>query len=152
ALDRARAALRRRSRALHGDARLAGRRARRRRGPATETEAQGQAQAETEARARMVTLPPGPPGPQLAHTLGWITRPGPWTRRMRPRYGDVYTVHVDRRVPWVMLSHPDDVKTVFKGDPNVLYAGEGNALLKPLLGANSVLILDGPEHMVERKA
>src|SRR3954452_18579663 len=146
ALDRPRAALRGRPRALHGDPRLAARRARRWR----DAPAQAEAQAETEARA--MTLPPGPPGPFFLHTAGWITRPGPWTRKLRARYGDVYTVRVDRRVPWVMLSHPDDVKTVFTGDPNILYAGEGNVVLKPLLGANSVLILDGPEHMAERKA
>jgi cytochrome P450 len=99
-----------------------------------------------------MTLPPGPPGPHVLHTAAWITRPGPWCRRQRARYGDAFTAHVDRRVPWVMLNHPDDVKTVFTGDPNVLHAGEGNALLEPLLGSNSVIILDGKEHMAERKA
>src|SRR3954454_20444599 len=99
-----------------------------------------------------MTLPPGPPGPNLLHTLGWVTRPGPWTRKLRAAYGDVFTVHVDRRVPWVMLSDPDDVKTVFTGDPNFHYEGAGTGVLKPLLGANTVLILDGPEPMTERKA
>ena len=99
-----------------------------------------------------VTLPPGPPRPHLGHTAGWVTRPGPYTRRLRERYGDTFTVHVDRRLPWVMVSHPDDVKRVFTGDPNVLHAGEGNSILKPLLGAKSVLLLDGPAHMAERKA
>ena len=33
-----------------------------------------------------------------------------------------------------MLGHPDHVKQVFTGDPNVLHAGEGNNILKPLLG------------------
>jgi cytochrome P450 len=59
---------------------------------------------------------------------------------------------MDRRVPWVVVSHPDDVRRVFTGDPDVLHAGEGNAILKPLLGPNSVLLLDGPAHMRERKA
>ncbi len=99
-----------------------------------------------------MTLPPGPPRPHLGHTAGWVTRPGPYTRRLRGRYGDTFTVHVDRRLPWVMVSHPDDVKRVFTGDPNVLHAGEGNSILKPLLGAKSVLLLDGPAHMAERKA
>ena len=34
----------------------------------------------------------------------------------------------------------------------MLHAGEGNEILRPLLGARSVLLLDGPEHMAERKA
>ena len=51
----------------------------------------------------------------------------------------------------MVVSHPDDVKQVFTGDPDVLHAGEGNAILRPLLGERSVLLLDGPEHMRERK-
>ena len=51
----------------------------------------------------------------------------------------------------MIVSHPDDVKQVFTGDPDVLHAGEGNAILRPLLGPRSVLLLDGPEHMRERK-
>ena len=85
---------------------------------------------------RSVTLPPGPsrPAPRC-HTAGWVTRPGPYTRRLRAALRR--HVHAARRppAPWVMSSHPDDVKHVFTGDPNVLHAGEGNAILKPLLGA-----------------
>jgi cytochrome P450 family 135 len=98
-----------------------------------------------------MTLPPGPGGPRPLHTLGWVTRPGPWSRRLRARYGDAFTVRVDA-TPWVMLGHPDAVKEVFTGDPDVLHAGEGNRILKPLLGPRSVLTLDGRDHMTERKA
>jgi cytochrome P450 family 135 len=99
-----------------------------------------------------VTLPPGPPGPRLAHTLGWITRPGPWSRRLRARYGDTFSLRIANEAPWVMLGHPDAVKQVFTGDPQVLHAGEGNVILKPLLGPRSVLLLDGSDHLAERKA
>ena len=98
-----------------------------------------------------MSLPPSPRGPHLLQTAGWVTRPGPYSRRLRARFGDTFTLHVDRRAPWVVLSHPDDVRQVFTGDPNVFHAGEGNAILRPLLGARSVLLLDGPEHMRERK-
>ena len=100
----------------------------------------------------MSSLPPGPSGPHLLQTLGWLSRPGPYSRRLRARYGDVITVHVEQHAPWVLLGDPDDVKQVFTGDPNVLHAGEGNAILKPLLGPRSVLLLDGAEHMQHRKA
>src|SRR3954464_10247310 len=98
-----------------------------------------------------MTLPPGPPRPHRLHTAGWILRPGPYARKLRERYGDTFTLHVDRHAPWVVLSDPEHVKQVFTGDPNVLHAGEGNVILKPLLGARSLLLLDGPEHMAERK-
>src|SRR3954470_14919411 len=99
-----------------------------------------------------MTLPPGPAGPRLLSAAGWVLRPGPYARRLRARYGDTFTLRVEGHAPWVVVSHPDDVKTVFTGDPDVLHAGEGNAVLKPLLGPNSVLVLDGPRHLAERKA
>ena len=45
---------------------------------------------------------------------------------------------------------PRDVKKVFTGDP-VLRAGEANRILQPVLGAHSVLLLDGHDHMGQRK-
>jgi cytochrome P450 len=100
----------------------------------------------------MTGLPPGPPGPRALQTLGWITRPGPFAARLRRRYGDTFSLRVTNEADWVMISHPDAVRQVFTGDPNVLHAGEGNAVLRPLLGRRSVLLLDGAEHMRDRKA
>ena len=51
----------------------------------------------------------------------------------------------------MMLTNPDDVQQVFKGDPRLLHAGEANAILGPLLGHNSVLLLDDDRHMSQRK-
>lgn len=42
-------------------------------------------------------------------------------------------------------------KEVFTGDPALLHAGEGNVVLRPLLGPRSVLLLDGPEHLRQRR-
>jgi cytochrome P450 len=51
----------------------------------------------------------------------------------------------------VVLADPDLVKQVFTGDPKVFHAGEGNDILRPLLGANSLLVLDEAPHMSQRK-
>ena len=50
-----------------------------------------------------------------------------------------------------MLADPELVKQVFTGDPKVFHAGEGNQILRPLLGDNSVLVLDEKPHMSQRK-
>ena len=52
---------------------------------------------------------------------------------------------------WVMLSDPDAVKQVFTGDPRVFHAGEGNQILAPVLGDNSILVLDEKPHMSQRR-
>jgi cytochrome P450 len=72
-------------------------------------------------------------------------------RRARARYGDVFTFEIANEGPWVMLSDPDHVKQVFTGDPRLLHAGEANIVLKPVLGPNSVLLLDEAPHLEQRK-
>ena len=43
------------------------------------------------------------------------------------------------------------MKEVFTGDPDLLYAGHANSILKPILGSSSLLLLDGERHRDERK-
>jgi cytochrome P450 len=84
-------------------------------------------------------------------TLAWQSRPGPFLMRNRERYGDMFTMKVGTEPPWVVLSDPDAVKQVFTGDPRLLHAGEANNILRPILGDNSVLLLDEKPHMRQRK-
>ena len=58
------------------------------------------------------------------------------------RYGDMFTIAVAYEGTWVMLADPAAIKQVFTGDPQVFHAGEGNEILAPLLGRNSLLVLD----------
>jgi cytochrome P450 len=51
----------------------------------------------------------------------------------------------------VLSSEPAVAREVLTGDPALLYAGEGNVVLRPLLGSRSVLLLDGPEHLRQRR-
>jgi cytochrome P450 len=80
-----------------------------------------------------------------------MARPGPFMERCQARYGEPFTLRVASEGPWVFVSHPDVVEQVFKGDPRVFHAGEGNAVLRPFLGRHSVLLLDDAEHMAQRK-
>ena len=96
-------------------------------------------------------LPPGPRMPVALQTLGWIARPGPFLERCRDRYGDAFTLRIQNEDTWVMLSDPAAVKQVFTGDPGLLHAGEANGVLRPIVGANSVLLLDDGAHMAQRK-
>ena len=50
-----------------------------------------------------------------------------------------------------MVFDPEVVKQVFRAPPDRLRAGEANALLGPVLGQRSVLLLDGAEHLRHRK-
>jgi hypothetical protein len=50
-----------------------------------------------------------------------------------------------------MLSDPAEVKEVFTAPPDVLRPGEGARVLEPVVGSNSVLLLDESAHMGQRK-
>jgi cytochrome P450 len=98
-------------------------------------------------------LPPGPAMPSVLQAAGWALRPLPFMERCEERYGELFTLRVRRGSPWVFLTHPDHVKQVFttSADQMRAGAGEANPLLGPLLGPRSVMLLDEPEHMSDRK-
>jgi cytochrome P450 family 135 len=98
-----------------------------------------------------LTLPPGPGAPRALQTARWIARPAAFMEDAQRRYGDVFTLRITHEGTWVFLSHPDAVKQVFTGDPRLLHAGEANVVLMPVLGSNSVLLLDDDAHMAQRK-
>jgi cytochrome P450 family 135 len=100
---------------------------------------------------RDATLPPGPRLPRAVQTLAWMTRPMPFMERARARYGDAITVRIAQEDTWVLLADPAAVKEVFTASPGTLHAGEANVILRPWVGDNSVLLLDGAAHMAQRK-
>jgi cytochrome P450 family 135 len=99
-------------------------------------------------------LPPGPRMPSRLQAVGWALRPLPFMERCRERYGDTFTLRIrGRKNPWVFLSDPRDVGKVLTISPDLVRAGAGeaNPLLGPLLGPRSVMLLDEPDHMRNRK-
>ena len=96
-------------------------------------------------------LPPGPRFPAALQTLGWWTRAIPFMERARRRYGKRWTMRLIGPPPFVMLSDPDDAKQVFTAPPEVLHPGEGARVLEPVIGHNSVILLDEGEHLSQRK-
>jgi cytochrome P450 len=96
-------------------------------------------------------LPPGPSSPRAVQTLAWWTRTVPFFERCRARYGKRFTVRLLQSPPSVYLSDPDEVREVFTAPPDVLHPGEGAQILEPIVGANSVILLDERPHLTQRK-
>jgi cytochrome P450 len=97
------------------------------------------------------SLPPGPGMPMALQTLLWMFRPIPFMERCRARYGDVFTVQLPLSGGVVNICDPQLIRTVFADRGDRLRAGEANVVLQPVLGSRSVLLLDGPEHIRQRK-
>src|SRR5207244_10170070 len=66
-------------------------------------------------------------------------------------FGETFTMRFPSAPPIVFFTHPDAIKTIFTGDEEDLRAGEANFRLEPILGSRSLLILDGAEHLRERR-
>jgi cytochrome P450 len=97
-------------------------------------------------------LPPGPRSPAVWQTVGWTMRPAAFLRRVHQRFGDpatIRTLWTDE--PMVLFSHPDAVREVFRLDPAIAPAGQSWEFLRPFAGPHSILVLDGEEHLRERR-
>jgi cytochrome P450 len=96
-------------------------------------------------------LPPGPTSPPLLQALRWVQWPLPFLDECAQCFGETFTLRFPSAPPIVMFSDPDAIKTIFTGDEEDLRAGEANYRLEPILGKHSLLILDGREHLRERR-
>src|SRR3954468_12611373 len=95
-------------------------------------------------------LPPGPKH-SLRLLYRWIEHQDLLLAECAERYGDPFTLHLPRLPPFIVLSDPAAIKDVFTGDPEVLLSGRANRVLAASLGTKSLLLLDGDEHLHERK-
>src|SRR3954452_6881442 len=100
--------------------------------------------------ATTATLPPGPSIAPRRQELAWVLRPEWLMERAAAERGDIFTLHLPIG-PIVLLSDPAAIKEVFTGDPKTLRAGEGNAPLEPVVGPESLLLLDGARHLRRRR-
>ena len=79
-----------------------------------------------------------PPRPDLSNFMmgaGFMLTPTKFLEGCQERCGDYFTLRPGPDIrPLVVTCDPAAVKQVFTGDPNVLHAGEGNAILAPILG------------------
>lgn len=98
-----------------------------------------------------MALPPGPRAPAALNTVRFARRPLDVLREWHARYGDVFTIRMLGFGTGVYVVDPDAIRELFTGDQSDLRAGEANSFMEPVLGSHSVLVLDGNEHLRQRK-
>ncbi len=96
-------------------------------------------------------LPPGPRAPGVVNALSFAHAPLAVLRQWHQRYGDVFTVTIAGFGAGVYVADLDGIRALLTGDQSDLRAGEANSFMEPVLGPHSVLVLDGPEHLRQRK-
>jgi cytochrome P450 len=101
--------------------------------------------------AVMRTAPPGPRYPRPLQSARFLLTEHRLLERYHRRYGDVFALNTWPFDPLVVVADPAEIRRIFTGDPAELHAGEGNGVLRPLVGPHSVLMLDEQEHLRRRK-
>ncbi len=73
-------------------------------------------------------------------------------RRLHREFGDPVTIRTYwTEEPMVLFSDPDAVREIFRLDPAIAPAGRSWEFLRPFAGEHSILLLDGDEHLRERR-
>jgi cytochrome P450 len=95
-------------------------------------------------------LPPGPKAPAALQTYEWVARPTTLMRRAQARYGEPFTLRLAwSDAPMVFTTDPAEIKRVYAAPE--LRAGASSTFLEPFAGPRSILVLDGEEHLKERR-
>lgn len=97
------------------------------------------------------SLPPGPRQSGFWQLLRYSLWAPDFLEDCHRRFGDPFTIDLFGHGKLVLLSSPDAVRDVFRGDPAPLHSGEGNEFLSLSVGRNSVLVLDGQPHARQRR-
>ena len=101
-----------------------------------------------------MSLPDGPKSPDVWQMLQWITMPISFMRECKRLYGNCFTVTLSQRLGSVVFfSDPAALQVILTGDDAELFdaPGELNAVVEPLLGAQSVIGLSGARHRQMRQ-
>ena len=99
-----------------------------------------------------MAMPPGPTFiPPMVAALPWLYRPHQMLELYARHYPDAFTYRLPRLGHGAVFFHPDAVKEIFSLGPDEAHAGKINSILGPLLGHYSLIVLDGAEHLRQRK-
>jgi cytochrome P450 family 135 len=96
-------------------------------------------------------LPPEPKSSPLVQTLRWSFRPLPFMQENRERFGDSFSVKfLTFERPMVMISDPAAIKALYMERSHGLPPGR-DIILTPIVGARSLLVTEGADHLAHRK-
>ena len=97
-------------------------------------------------------VPAGPRWPSLVQSIALMRFRHTFIPAMHRRYGEVFTIRVlPKGRCLVVFNRPEHVKEIFAGDPELFHAGKGNAILGPVMGEHSLLLVDSSQHKRARK-
>lgn len=96
-------------------------------------------------------LPVAYQAPSFIQTLRGVFQPIKFLENARERYGDIFLSNFNTFPPQIVISSPRAIQEIFSVDYKLFDSGSGNRIIQPLVGSNSVILLDGDRHSQQRK-
>jgi unspecific monooxygenase len=88
--------------------------------------------------------------PSWWQLMNWITDPLGFQDRYSRKYGDIFTMQISGVGTYVVIGNPQAIQEIFNQDSK-FDVGRANTLAEPLIGRNSMMLMDGERHRRERK-
>ncbi|WP_414621197.1 cytochrome P450 [Calothrix sp. CCY 0018] len=82
--------------------------------------------------------------------MNWIADPIEFQKKYSRKYGDIFTIQLSGIGSSVIIAHPNAIQELFSQDSK-FDIGRANELAEPLIGKNSLMMMDGSRHRRERK-
>ena len=106
---------------------------------------------QTPPKQSAVKLPDGSREPKLYQTIRGVLQPMSYLEEKFQRYGDIFLSEFTIFPPQVVVSNPKAIQQIFTADSQLFKIGVGNQIAAPLVGGNSLILLDGDRHLQQRK-
>ncbi|PSB47056.1 cytochrome P450 [Chroococcidiopsis thermalis] len=98
----------------------------------------------------LAQLPNPITSPAWWQLMNWIADPIGFQDKCSQKYGDIFTMHLSGIGSYVVIGNPQAIGEIFNQDAK-FDVGRGNAIAEPLVGRNSLMLVDGDRHRRERK-
>ncbi|MGB3640616.1 MAG: cytochrome P450 [Rivularia sp. (in: cyanobacteria)] len=95
-------------------------------------------------------LPNSIPTPPWWQLMNWIADPIEFQKKYSQKYGDIFSMQLSGIGYSVIIGNPKAIQELFSQDSK-FDIGRANALAEPLIGKNSLMMMDGSPHRRERK-
>ncbi|PAX49059.1 cytochrome P450 [Brunnivagina elsteri] len=88
--------------------------------------------------------------PSWWQLINWIADPIGFQQKYSQKYGDIFSMRLAGLGSYVLIGNPQAIQEIFSQDSK-FNVGRGNKLAEPLIGKNSLMLMDGDRHRRERK-
>lgn len=88
--------------------------------------------------------------PRWWQLMNWIADPIEFQNKYSRKYGDIFSMQLSGIGSSVIIGNPQAIQELFSQDSK-FDIGRANELAEPLIGKNSLMMMDGSRHRRERK-